>query len=80
MLGLYLIKAETEGYDRYDSAVVCAEDEDDARSIHPDGGVCDDISDKRGTWRLRKCVTAKFLGWADMGINRGLICASFHAG
>ena len=35
---LFLIsQSENDGYDTYDSAVVCAEDEKDAQSMLPDG-------------------------------------------
>ena len=34
---LYLISKEYGGYDIFDSAVVAAENESDARNIHPDG-------------------------------------------
>lgn len=36
---IYLISQDTNpGYDTYDSAVVCAENEQQAQKIHPKGG------------------------------------------
>lgn len=47
-MNLYLISQDkVTGYDTYDSAVVCAKDEADARTIHPSGFV---THHKNGKW------------------------------
>jgi hypothetical protein len=88
-MNLYLISQDTNnGYDTYDSAVVCAESEDAARHIHPahsnnswlwghdEGPLEWDASD----WTTPGLVTVKLLGTAAPGMERGVVCASFNAG
>ena len=78
-MNLYLIsQRKNNGYDTYDSAVVAAESEDDARSIHPGGGPYS--ADQAYTWAAPEYVTAIFIGIASPGTERGVICASFNAG
>lgn len=78
---LWLISQDVNnGYDTYDSAVVAAETEEDARQIRPD----------EKTWpkRERFCVWAatpnqvqvELIGQATEGTKAGLILASFNAG
>jgi hypothetical protein len=68
---------ERKRYDAYDSAVVCAETEDDAQRIHPSG---EDVW--RGTaWASDPIkVMVKLLGEAAPGLAQGVILASFNAG
>jgi len=76
-------------YDDYDSAVVAAESEDDARSIHPDVEyevLCarEQLENGRQNgdvhgWTLREYIKVTYLGEADSSIGRGVICASFNA-
>ena len=81
-MNLYLIsQEENEGYDTYDSAVVCAETEEQARMIHPyvvdwDGG------DKTwGTWCAAEDVKVELIGSAVLGTKLPeVVCASFNAG
>ena len=63
------------GYDTYDSAVVAAETQKEAREmeIGSAGGYY-------GTWALPKDVSAEYLGEARDGHPGGIICASFNAG
>lgn len=88
-LHLYRISQDVNnGYDSYDSAVVAAESEDDARSIHPDG--CADskvpieFAPNRNydyiTWCLQGDVKVEYIGEARDGMRRGVVCASFNAG
>lgn len=87
MKNLYLISQNKNNkYDTYDSAVVVAENEDDARMIHPsdtygDFGV-DWISDscKLNTWCKPEYVDVKLIGKAVDDIEDVVICASFNAG
>lgn len=79
-------------YDTYDSAVVAAETEDEARRIHPGG---DEFDAKRGVWPgwfdkksvnsswapSLSDVSARLIGEAVEGTEAGrIICASFNAG
>jgi hypothetical protein len=68
--------------DAYDSAVVAAESEDGARSIHPDGrdnwdGVC---NIEYGTWCNKNDVDVKLIGTIQGYDGPRVICASFNAG
>ena len=84
---IYLISQDVNNdYDTYDSAVVCAENEEDARKINPTGG--EDITDTPdidGTpyfysWCFLKDVKAEYIGEAKEESKRGVVCASFNAG
>lgn len=82
-LNLYLIsQTELTGYDTYDSAVVCAESEDQARLFHPSGGGTS--LDKWNEYRVWASspnhVNVEFLGIARAGYKAGVVCASFNAG
>lgn len=87
-MNIYLIwQTKNKEGDTYDSAVVIAESEEDAKSIHPghnsknyedipipsewDGKGWDDWSDK-------EYVRVKLIGTAVVGQERGILCASFN--
>ncbi len=82
---LYVISQKVNNnWDTYDSAVVSAENEEDARLIHPSADYADDewpknIS-KDSTWALPKDVMVEYIGEAKEGIEKGVIVASFNAG
>jgi hypothetical protein len=75
-LNLYLLSQdENIDFDTYDSMVVCAEDDREARNIHPDGNW------GFHTWaRSPLNVKCKLIGVADSAQEKGIICASFNAG
>jgi hypothetical protein len=84
---LWLIEQDSVGgYDTYDSAVVCAETEEDARHTHPSGAMWGQIEKGRGwwswsdTWGLPDTVKATYIGEAGPNVVPGSICASFNAG
>ena len=79
---LYLIWQEVNNdYDTYDSAVVAALDEEDARSINPQSINFDDLKFKDyTTWTERENVKVEYIGEAADNIERSVICASFNAG
>lgn len=95
-MNLYLISQDVNiDYDTYDSVVVAAESEGEARGIHPNEywilqNVDDDywIRGNRtksynvtGCWAQRPSeVTVKYLGQAAEGTQSGVILASFNAG
>jgi hypothetical protein len=83
-MNLYMLTQEVNtGYDTYDSAIVAAESEDDARNIYPTGGV-------QVNWRERgsfsvwanepEQVKVELIGIAADHIKHGVILASFNAG
>lgn len=70
---IYLLERQDEGgYDTYDSLVVCASNEDEAKLIRPDYG-----SD---SWVSADKITVTYIGVADKSIQKGLIHSSFNAG
>lgn len=76
-MNLYLISQDqVTGNDTFDSAVVVAASEDDARQIHPYFLKWD--SDVWCTGPEH--VEVKYLGAADHHLKRGVICASLNAG
>ncbi len=78
---LWLIsQEECTDYDSYDSAVVCAEDAVEARTIHPDGH--GPVADLRWyDWATKhENVKVRYLGEADPSVEPGVVCASFNAG
>lgn len=85
-LKLYHISQEVHNdYDTYSDCVVAAKDEADARMISPDGGDLDPHAKSEPysfhSWATDpKDVTAVYIGEAAPDIERGVICASFHAG
>lgn len=74
---LYLLEQdENGGYDTYDAIVVCAENEEDAKSITPNGS-----DDYCPSWASSTDnIVCTELGTAKKGIERGVILASFNAG
>ena len=79
---LYRIWQEVNNdYDTYDSAVVAALDEEDARSINPESIRFDDyeLMDS-SSWTERENVKVEYIGEAADNIERSVICASFNAG
>jgi hypothetical protein len=83
-MNLYLIsQEENNDWDTFDSAVVCAANEEDARTTDPYPafkptplmyGV-----DKR-YWCDPKYVQVKLIGKADQSTEAGVVCASYNAG
>lgn len=87
-LHLYRIsQIDNEGYDTYDSAVVCAPDEETARCMNPHTG---EIMTSPEEWESGLCssvwckspehVRINYLGKADNSLKQGVIVASFNAG
>lgn len=71
---LYLVSQETNcGYDVYNSIVVCAENEEKAKRIHP----LDKRNDISGSWVTNvKDLQVEYIGEAREGMEEGEICAS----
>lgn len=81
-MNLYLIKQDkNSGWDTYDSAVVCAANEEEARNMDPYNGKAVDWTESVYLWAFKKeDVSVKFLGKAEKSIKRGVVCASYNAG
>lgn len=84
-MNIYLISPTSEftfGYDTYDSAVVCADSEEEARKIHPDNnGMGLDYVVGYSWPRNPDQVNATLIGVALDNIEKGeVILASFNAG
>ena len=80
-----LTQSECSGYDTYDSAVVAAETNEQARDVNPSeyGAALIDWPKGNGPggWATsREYVTAEYIGEAKPGTEVGVICASFNAG
>lgn len=76
-MNLYLISQTADcRYDTYDSAVVAAYDEAQARLTHPDGSTEGCVR----AWVPPHEVTVQLIGKASPGTQPGVICASFNAG
>ncbi len=91
-MNLYLITQEQNtGWDSYDSAVVCAPDEETARHMHPSGSQTEgydrplklwwEAKYPHGSWaRDLEAVAVKLIGEAAADVAEGIVCASFNAG
>ena len=80
---LYIISQEVNtGYDTYDSAVVAAESEEDAKTIHPGGETepVREIDRHFYEWCGLAHVKVELIGVAVKGTKRGVIVASYKAG
>jgi hypothetical protein len=79
-MNLYLIEQEANNaYDTYDSAVVAADTEEEARNIHP-GGKWPQAGSRNWTWTGPENVKVRLIGIAASDVERGVVCASFNAG
>lgn len=61
----------------YDAAIVVAEDEEEARNIHPNRMPLSWVHN-RGTWCDPKHVKVELIGDALPGMRAGVILASFN--
>ena len=77
-MNLYkLWQDDNDDYDTYDSAVVCAESEDEAKSIADTEFDSEPIY---GSWVAREKVRCQLIGYAVSGMKKGIVVASFNAG
>jgi len=73
-------KKQDTSWDEYDSAIVCANDEQDAAHIHPNGKDWVEDEDPYSSWTPIKNVLVELVGEAKEGTKRGVILSSFNAG
>ena len=79
-LNLYLLSQTTNvRYDTFDSCVVAAKNEEDARMINP-GGKWDPGALFKDWCTSPSDVTVKLIGKAEPDIESGVIISSFNAG
>lgn len=78
----HISQNQNNDYDTFDSAVVCAPDEETARNMHPRTGepITRWDSALTGWCSNSSHVDVVFLGVADDDIPQGVICSSFNAG
>ena len=78
---LYLLEQnDNNDYDTYDSCLVCAENEADARTIDPDGNTFEE-NNRWSSWaRSKEAITCQEIGEANGKQQRGVVIASFNAG
>ena len=76
---LYLLSQnENNDWDTYDSCIVCAESEDEAKNIKP---CSNDWGYRFSSWcSSPDKVTVELIGVADSKIEKGIVLSSFNAG
>lgn len=83
-MNLYLLSQSVDNdWDTFDSVVVCAASEDEARRIHPYGHCIDDPtvpSYIQYGWAPMDKVSVKLIGTASPDILKGVVLASFNGG
>ena len=82
-MNLYYVEQKLErGYDSYDSMVIAAETEEEARTTHPRGAPLETerryYSHSWPTLEQKDHIHVSFLGTTEA--PKGVICASFNAG
>ena len=75
-----LSQTKVNGYDTFDSCVVAAVSEEEARSMHPSGGFVQDRSNSYSWPTKGDDVKVTLLGVAVEGTAADVVCASFNAG
>jgi len=77
---LFILYGTASGYDTFDSCIVCAENEEEAKNINPMYG------EKWVYWcecewaKSPEDVTVEYIGEADENIEKGVVLASYNAG
>lgn len=80
-MNLYKIsQSENNDYDTFDSAIVCAESEDDARLINPNETWTGGFSGFSVWCSSPEQVQVELIGKALNNAERGIVLASFNAG
>jgi len=75
-----------DDYDTYDSAIVCAENKESARKIHPSSDSPNNVTETLENnditcyWCGWKDVKVEYIGKAKEGMKRHCLLASFNSG
>ncbi len=67
----YVSRTDIIDYDQYDSYVVCADNEMEAREFHPQSS---------HAWTTDDNVQCEYIGEAKPELQKGTVCESFNAG
>ena len=73
-------QSSNQDYDTFDSAVVCANDEESARNMNPRNGESADWSHQYSWCDSPDKVTVEYIGEAVDSLLAGVVVASFNAG
>lgn len=84
-MNIYLVDTVAKvDYDQYDSFVVVADSEEEAKATHPStlyGEVQSENTDKDDLWTPFKDIRVELIGVADSEYKeKTVICSSFNAG
>ena len=84
-MNLYVIRQNVNNdWDTYDSAVVIAQSEEEAKTIHPDGNRWIDGkwtgSFCAGTWCKPEQVRVELIGTSSSDASGNVVLSSFNAG
>ena len=78
---LYLLhQNDNNNYDTYDSILVCAENEAEAKTITLTGHLFEESEEYTEWARKASAITCKEIGEANGEQTRGVIIASYNAG
>lgn len=81
MLRLWLLTGTSTGYDTYDTILVAAETEEEAKQILPAPTYSWGTSGLTEVWaKSPDKVKAEYIGVAVAGVEAGVILSSFNAG
>lgn len=75
-----LSQSQNNGYDTYSDCVVIAENEQDAKTIDPNGGDFKENEEYCDWADTYQDINVEEIGIANDDQQRGVVCASFHAG
>ena len=81
-MNLYLLTQDVNmDWDTYDSVIVCAESEEEAVKINPDGDIFGTVRRWGSGWvKDPSLVKCRKIGVADESIEKGVVLTSFNAG
>lgn len=83
-MNIYFVsQKENYDYDTYDSFVIIADNEEEARYTHPANPIkeWDGIKSRYDSWCDAEDVTVEYVGKAgEWYIQKTIICASYNAG
>lgn len=82
-LNLYLLeRKDYVDWDQFKASIVCAQNTEDAKSIHPNGGeFSKEIKDDPSAWVTKTSdIIVTFIGKPTENQTRGVILSSFNAG
>lgn len=80
-MNLYYLSQDDRTYwDTYDSCIVCAENEEEAKKIHPNGSIFDETEKLKSWADSLETIGCTKIGIAENNVDKGVVIASFNAG